>query len=227
MNYDKKYKEINPNKLIRDSSKIRIITGTTVVTTSCILYSFAMKKLKNHPTQFCKNWAKGSLIFSFSYYTLNEFFFGISKYYQIYSNYWLNSSLSAYILSRVFYRHLIKNSLMRWHSAILFSHKCFASLCVFNILFELSFQTLRFLYLYDEEDVIDILDKKIKEQSNFDFNDVQEIFMGPIHIFNSENKINKIRKYIAENKIKLKNNKDSITFDLYNYYKYEYKISKE
>ena len=222
MNDNKKYTDVNTNRLVRKSSLIRILTGSSFVTVSCVLYSLGMKQLKNYPIQFSINWFKGSLLFSFNFFLLNEFFYSISKYFEIYSNLWIRSSISAYLLSRIFCKYLIRNSLMRWHTAILFSHKCFASLCVFNIITESCFNTIRYLYLYDEPDVIDFFEKKQDDNIPLTFSELQNSFMKPINIINSEKKLRKLKKFYNENKIK-NDGHNSLTFDLYNFYKNEYK----
>ena len=83
MNDNKKYTDVNTNRLVRKSSLIRILTGSSFVTVSCVLYSLGMKQLKNYPIQFSINWFNGSLLFSFIFFLLNEFFYSISKYFEI------------------------------------------------------------------------------------------------------------------------------------------------
>ena len=224
MNEKKKYRDVQSDTIIRKSGLLKIATGTTIISSSCILYALAMRQLKNHPLQYVKNWGKGSLIFSFSFYLLNEVFHSLSKFYQIYSNFWINNSISAYVLSKVHYRYLIKTSRMKWHSAILYSHKCFASLCIFNILAESVFSTIRYIYLYDEPDIIDFINEKVNNDNDLiTYVELQRNFLKPVHVINSEKKMQKMREFYKDNKSK-SDEKTKVMFDLYNYYKIEFKV---
>jgi hypothetical protein len=224
MNENKKYRDVQGDAFIRKSSLLKIATGTTVISSSCILYALAMRKVKNHPYQYVKNWGKGSLVFSFSFYFLNEVFHSLSKFYQIYTNFWINNSISAYLLSKIHYRYLIKTSRMKWHSAILYSHKCFASLCVFNIIAESVISTIRYIYLYDEPDIIDYINEKIKNENDLiTYVELQRNFLKPVHVINSEEKMGKMREFYKETKSK-SDGKRKVMFDLYNFYKTEFKV---
>ena len=81
------YKDSNKERLLRKSALPRIIIGTLSTTTICLIYSYAHARYRNLDNSFIKNWLKGSLLASSSFFVLNESFIVFSKYYGIYSNF--------------------------------------------------------------------------------------------------------------------------------------------
>lgn len=220
---EKKYKDADAERIVRKSAPIRVILGTLTVTSSCILFSMAMRSVKNYPNTYVTNWAKGSLVFSLAFYTLNEALLSFCKYYSIYTNFWINSTISAYVLSKFHYRYLIKTQQMRWHSAILYSHKCFAFLCVFNILTEGWLSFCRYVYFYDEPDVIDFMKTRMSDIKNpVTFEELQSNLITPYHIINSDRKKESLKEFYYKNSI-LPDGRRKLTIDMYDYYKYQFK----
>lgn len=195
-----KLKDNSKNKLIRPSCLTRIVLGTFLTTSSCFIYSIIFAKIKRLDHFFVKNYLKGSLLLSFGFFSLNEAIFSTTKYFGIYSNYFVNYSLTSLIMSRIFYKHLIRKNLMQWDKAIKYSHKCFLIFCVLISSMELIIYLFREIQLYDGEDVFDFFEKKLKDNSDpITFKDIEDNFMSSFHILNSPEKRKMIDKYIMEN----------------------------
>jgi hypothetical protein len=218
-NIKKDYIDSNKHRLLRKSALSRIILGTLTCTGISVLYATAHAKYRKLDASFIINWLKGSTIFSFSFYTLNEGMFSLSKYYGIYTNFWLNYTIVAYYLSKVHYRYLIRNHIMKWYNAIRYSHKCLLYLCVFNMIIEMGIYLVREIQLYDDEDVFDYIKQNFMEHNkpsfNFTFKELQEHFMKSFHVLNSSDKVKHIKKYMREHP----NNSRIETVDLYELYK--------
>ena len=213
-----KYKDGTNNRIIRKSALIRIILGTASTTTICLIYSFTHARYRNLEKTFIKNWFKGSLITSLSFYILNEALIISTKFLNIYSNFWINYTLICYYLSKIHYRYLIRNNIMKWYNAIRYSHKCFLYFCIFNLSIEMILFTIREAYLYDEEDVIDRLNRFLnKSEAKYllSYDDIVENFISPVHVLNNLNKVSNINTYMKENP----NGSRINTIDLYEYYK--------
>jgi len=209
-------KDISSESIIRKSSKIRIIGGTILTTSICTLYAVSVAKYRTLGNKFILNWLKGSLIFSFGFLSLNECIYSLSKYYNIYNNIWIGYSISGYLLSKMHYRRLIRYHNYKWYSAILYSHKCFASLTCSFIVIDYIIDTLRLIYLYDEDDIFDIYEKMFRNNKNITLMDIKDQFMKPIHIINSEEKKRKIsEEVILYKELHPKNKLDIV--DLYGY----------
>jgi hypothetical protein len=218
--YQKTVKDATSNRIIRKSALTRITIGTLTCTGLCFLYAISHAKYRHLDYRFIGNWVKGSLVFSFGFYSLNEALWAGFKYYNLYTNYWINYSLSAYYLSKVYYRYLIRNHIMPWYTAIKTSHKYFLYLCVFNLIIESLIYIKREIELYDEEDIIDIWIKKRNSLNDTDdkiqidsYDELEAMFRKPIHIFNSKKKKDKLIKYMKEK------DDDSNVIDLYEFFK--------
>ena len=214
---ERKLKDINSESLARKSWKIRILGGTLLTTSICTLFAVSVSKYRSLGNKYVFNWIKGSLVYSFSFLTLNESIYSLSKYYNIYNNTWIGYSFSGIYLSKVFYRQLIRYHNYRWYSAILYSHKCFGTLTCSFIILDYIIDTLRMIYLYDEDDIFDLYITKMKDNKNVTFEDVKELFMKPVHIVNSEEKMIKLRNEVI--KYKELNPKIKLNIvDLYGYF---------
>jgi hypothetical protein len=209
------YKDSSKNRLIRKSAAARILIGTISTSTFCVIYSYAHARYRNLDYTFMINWLKGSLIASSLFYTTNEGLLVITKYYGMYTNFWINYSLICYMLSKVHYRYLIRNNVMKWYNAIRYSHKCFLYMCVLNLIFELSIYLTREAYLYDGEDVFDRLSIMIKNNEELNSETLRENFLSSYHILNNSEKINRIKKYIDQHPT----NSKIKSIDLYDFYK--------
>jgi hypothetical protein len=179
----------NSNKTVfRQSALARILLGTCATSTICILYSLAHARYRKFDISFVKNWIKGGLTCSFLFYTGNEMLLALSKYYQFYTNFWINYSLLAYYLSKLHYKYLIRNRMIKWFEAIQYSHKIFLYFLTANLVIEFVIFLTREFYLYDEPDILDKL-KNIKENKTpFTYSLLEENFMKGVHIINSEEK---------------------------------------
>jgi hypothetical protein len=215
----KDYIDGNQNRLFRKSALPRVIVGTLTCTGVSVLYAIAHAKYRKLDTSFIINWLKGSTIAGFSFYTINEGLFALSKYYRVYTNFWLNYSITAYYLSKLHYRYLIRNHMMKWYSAIRYSHKCFLYLCVMNMVLEFGIYLVREVQLYDDEDVFDFIKQNYMEDGkasfNFSFNELQDNFMKAFHVINSSDKVRFVKQYMREHPNHSKIN----TIDLYELYK--------
>ncbi len=195
-----KLKDNSKDKLIRPSCFTRIVLGTFFTTSSCFIYSLIFAKLKKLDHTFIRNYLKGSFLLSSGFFTLNEILFSTTKYFGIYSNFFINYSLTSYILSRLFYKHLIRNHYMPWDKAIKYSHKCFLIFCVLISALELLIYIYREIQLYDGEDIYDYFEKKALNGGDpITFNDIEVNFMSGFHILNNPEKRKMIDKYIYEN----------------------------
>ena len=152
-------KDNTNNRIFRKSSIPRIFLGTFLTTSTCFVYSIIFSKIKKLDNKIIKNYLKGSSILSFSFFSLNEIIFSSANFLGIYSNFFINYSLASYILSKKYYRYLIRKEIMSWEKAIKFSHKCFLILCVLVNLIELYIYLYREIMLYDGEDVFDFYNK--------------------------------------------------------------------
>jgi hypothetical protein len=198
-NYIEKRKEIiesGRDVLFRKSALTRILLGTFVTTSSSLLFSYALYRYKHYSKSFIANWIKGSFTFSSAFYSLNEVLMGICKYYKVYTNFWINYTLISYNLSKIHYRYLIRNHMMKWYLAIPYSHKCFLYFCVLNMIIELVLFLSKEVYLYDEPDFLDILKDKKKEELTI--YDIENHFMKGFYIINSEQKKHILELYIQE-----------------------------
>jgi hypothetical protein len=205
--YDK-YKLIDSSKksLFRKSSLMRMILGVTSTTSICFLFSLAHARWRNFHFSYVKNWIKGSFCFSLLFYTGNELIFAASNFYNLYTNFWINYTILAFILSKVHYRYLIRNNRMKWYEAIKYSHKCFLYFLVINLVIDLFIKLNREIYLYQEKDLFDIVREKYKDPvtntPNFDmtYGEFEELFMKSFHIFNSNEKNKLIRRNLKTNR---------------------------
>ncbi len=196
----KKLKDNSNNRLIRKSAISRLTLGTFFTTSSCFIYSIIFTKLKKLEPSFIKNYTKGSFLLSFAFFSLNETIFSTSKYFGIYSNFFINYSLTSYFISKYFYRYLMRNSIMEWDKAIKYSQKCFLIFCVLICSLELFVYLYREIHLYDGQDIFDYFEKKIiEDKDHITFKDIEDNFMNGFHIMNSPDKRRLIDKYILEN----------------------------
>lgn len=201
---NKFYKDSSKDYLFRNSTLLRISLGTLTTTSVSLLYALAHARYRKFEFKFVKNWFKGGFIFSFLFYTGNEIIFAFSNYYKLYTNFWINYTGLAYFLSKMHYRYLIRNHMMKWYIAIKYSHKIFLLFLVVNLLIEFLIFLTREIYLYDEKDVFDVLKEKymdrISDNPNFNmtYKDVEENFMKPFHVLNSKEKIKKIKAHIRK-----------------------------
>ena len=99
----------------------------------------------------------------------------------------------------------------------MYSHKCFGALVCSFIVLDYIIDTLRMIYLYDEEDIFDIYKDKIKGQNEITYNDIKNNFMKPVHILNSDAKIRMISEEVIRYKKMNPKNKLNI-LDLYSYF---------
>lgn len=218
--YTKNVQDGSENRLVRKSAITRIILGTITCTGCSVLYALAHAKYRNLDFQFVKNWLKGSLVFSSSFYTLNEGLLAVTKYYGVYTNFWINYSVVCYFLSKVHYRYLIRNHMMKWYMAIKYSHKCFLYFLVANLFIELIVYLFREIQLYDGEDIFDIVKNKYMDENgnpNFDmtYDEIEKVFRAPWYLLNSADKVRVMRKHMRENP----NHSHIKTIDLYELYK--------
>jgi hypothetical protein len=219
-NLKKDYIDSNKNNLFRRSALPRIMIGTISSTTIAVLYACAHAKYRKLEISFVANWLKGSSIASLSFYSLNEGLLAATKYYNVYTNFWINYSFICYYLSKVHYRYLIRNHIMKWYNAIRYSHKCFLYFCVFNLIIELGVYLYREVELYDDEDVFDYIKLNLMENGrpsfkNFTFKDLSDYFMTGFHVLNSSDKSKQLRRYMRENP----NGSKVETIDLYEFYR--------
>jgi hypothetical protein len=201
--------------LFRSSSICRIVINTGLCAFICGLYAYSLFRYKNLNRDFVKNWIKGSFICSLSFYTLNEVSLALFKYYHLYTNFWINYSLVGYICSKIFYRYLIRNNINKWFEAIKRSHKYFFILVTFSSILDLIVYTIRYIELYDEEDIFDKVQKLREENTKMSYNQFEELFMQPVVLVNTSRKRREILKYMNENS----NNSGLKTVDLYDMYK--------
>ena len=156
----KVFKDISKETIFRKSAVTRILIGTLASTTISVFYALAHARYRKFELSFVKNWFKGGFTFSFMFYSGNEVLFSVANFYKIYTNFWLNYTAVAYLLSKIHYRFLIRNHMMKWYAAIKYSHKCFLLFLVTNLTFELLIYLTKEIYLFDEKDVFDILKEK-------------------------------------------------------------------
>jgi hypothetical protein len=217
--FKKDYIDGNLERFFRKSAISRVIIGTTVCTGVSVLYAVAHAKYRKLDTSFIINWLKGSTVAGLSFFSLNELFFASSKYFKIYTNFWINYTFIAYYLAKVHYRYLIRNHRMPWYSAIKYSHKCFLYLCVGSMLIELIAYIIREVQLYDDEDIFDILSERFMKDGrasfNFGYDELCEHFLKSFHVVNSSDKVRDIKRYMREHPNESKIN----TIDLYEFYK--------
>jgi hypothetical protein len=198
----KTFKDMSKEKIFRQSAILRIFLGTFTATTISIFYALAHAKYRKFDFSFVKNWLKGSFAFSFMFYTGNEIIFFFANFHRIYTNFWINYTALAYILSKIHYRYLIRNHMMKWYQAIKYSHKVFLLFLVLNLFIEIFIYLTREIYLFEEADVFDILsekfiDKNSKEPNfNLTYKDLENNFMKSFHILNSKEKVKKIKEYM-------------------------------
>jgi len=236
----KAFIDTSKENLFRQSALMRILLGTFTTTTISIFYALAHARYRKFELNFVKNWVKGSFTFSLMFYTGNEVLFSITNFYKIYTNFWLNYTVLAYFLSKIHYRFLIRNHMMKWYTAIKYSHKCFLLFLVLNLTIELFIYLTKEIYLFDEKDVFDILKEKytdkFSEDPNFDmtYKEIEDNFMKTFHIINSKEKIKKIKEHISKkNQEKSKNleayidNKSMLNFKLNTVNLYEMYKNKE
>jgi hypothetical protein len=200
-------KDNTNNRIFRKSSLTRIILGTFLTTSTCFVYSIIFSKIKKLDNKIIKNYLKGSSILGFSFFSLNEIIFSSFNYLGIYSNFFINYSFASYILSKKYYRFLIRKEIMTWEKAIKFSHKCFLILCVIVNLIELYIYLYREIVLFDGEDVFDFYKRKFINNANNNITndnevltiyDIQENFMAPIQLFNNIEKIKILERYLID-----------------------------
>lgn len=220
-----KLKDKSKDKLIRPSCYARIILGTFFTSSSCLIYSLIFAKLKKLDHSFVKNYLKGSLVLSFGFFGLNELIYSSQKYFGIYSNFFINYSITSYIMSKFFYKHLMRKHYMQWDKAIKYSHKCFLIFCVLISFIELMVYLYREIQLYDGEDLFDYIEKitKSENKEQITFKDIENNFMCSFHIFNNPEKRKQIDKYIIENSERSDNNSNNDTNKRYrsvNLYKF-------
>lgn len=216
-----KLKDNSKNKIIRPSSFTRITLGTFFSSSSCFIYSLIFAKLKKLDHVFVRKYLKGSFLLSLGFFGLNEIVYSTSKYFGIYSNFFINYSITSYIMSKFFYRHLIRNHYMQWDKAIKYSHKCFLIFCVFISALELMVYLYREIHLFDGDDFFDYFEKKLKNKNDhITFKDIENNFMCSFHILNNPEKRKLLDKYIYENSRdgKTKNDKYQ-TVNLYKFYR--------
>ncbi len=200
----KSFKDTSKENFFRHSALTRILLGTLATTTISVFYALAHARYRKFELSFVKNWFKGSFTFSLMFYTGNEILFSITNFYKIYTNFWLNYTAVAYFLSKIHYRFLIRNNMMKWYTAIKYSHKCFLLFLVVNLTFELIIYLTREVYLFDEMDVFDILKEKytnkFSDDPNFDmtYKEIEDNFMKSFHVVNSKEKIKKIKQHIGK-----------------------------
>ncbi len=224
-----KLKDKSKTTIIRPSGFTRILLGTFFTTSSCLIYSIIFTKLKKLDHSFIRNYLKGSFLLSFGFFSLNEFVFSTAKIFGLYSNFFLNYSITSYAMSRIFYKHLIRNHYMQWDKAIKYSHKCFLIFCVCISAMELIIYIYREVQLYDGEDFFDYFDKKLnKSNENTDdngepitFKDIESNFMSAFHIFNNPEKRKMIDQYVLEQSyIEDRNNNNNRRYKTVNLYQF-------
>lgn len=210
-------KDNSKNRLIRGSCFTRIVLGTFFTTSSCFVYALIFARLKKLDRSFINNYIKGSLLLSLGFFSLNESLYSASKYCGIYSNFFLNYSLTSYIMSRKFYKYLIRNNHMQWDKAIKFSHKCFLFFCVIVSSLELYVYLYREIQLYDGEDIFDYFEKNMRDSNQpVSFKEIENNFMSSFHILNNPEKRKLIDAYINDSNDPSKKYK---TFNLYKYFR--------
>jgi len=212
-----KLKDKSKNKIFRPSCLTRVILGTFFSTSTCLIYSLIFAKLKKLDHNFVRNYIKGSFLLSLGFFSLNETIFSASKFFGLYSNFFINYSITSYIMSKIFYRHLIRKNMMQWDKAIKYSQKCFLIFCVLICSFEFMIYLYREIELYDGEDFLDYFQKKLKDNNeNITFRDIESNFMSSFHILNNPEKRKLIDKYILENNDD-ENRKNYKTVNLYKF----------
>lgn len=194
-------KDNTKEKFIRKSAITRITLGTFLTTTTCFVYAVIFSKVKKLDNTIIKNYLKGSSILSFSFFSLNEFIYSSTNFLGIYSNFFINYSIVSYILSKKYYKYLIRKEIMTWEKAIKFSHKSFLIFCVLINLLELYIYLYREIALYDGEDVFDFYKRKFIDKNDelITIEDIEKNLMAPIQIFNSIEKKKILDKYMIEN----------------------------
>lgn len=200
-NHEKiQYTDISKNNLFRRSALLRIFIGVSSTTFISFLFSMAHARWRNFHFSYVINWLKGSSIFSLLFYSGNEILYAGCNFFNIYTNFWLNGSFLALTLSKLHYKYLIRNKMMKWYVAIKYSHKCFLYFLVINLVFDLIIKLKREIYLFEEKDLFDILRENFKDSEtntpkfNLTCDDLEKHFMKPLHILNDTEKI-KIIKY--------------------------------
>jgi hypothetical protein len=200
----KSFKDISRENLFRKSAFLRISLGTLTTTTISIFYALAHAKYRKFEFGFVKNWLKGTFTFSFLFYTGNEIIFSISNFYRVYTNFWINYTGLAYFLSKIHYRYLIRNHMMKWYQAIKYSHKVFLLFLVVNLILELLIFLTREIYLFEESDVFDNIREKFidthsnKPNFNMTYKDLEDNFMKSFHVINSKEKVKKIKEHLKK-----------------------------
>ena len=140
-----KFKE--SESILRPSATPRIMLGTLTTTSFATLFAHSVCMYKDFPKSYVFNMFRGSFVFSLLYFSINESLFCASRYFNVYSNYWSNYSIAAYLCSKLHYRYLIRHNYLKWHEAILYSHKLFLTLCVASLFIEAFLQFIRTLHL--------------------------------------------------------------------------------
>lgn len=219
-----KLKDNSKNKIIRPSYVTRILLGTFFTTSSCFIYSIIFAKLKKLDHLFIKNHLKGSFLLSLCFFSLNELVFSTTKFFNLYSNFFINYSITSFTMSRIFYKHLIRNNYMQWDKAIKYSHKCFLIFCVLISALELLIYLYREIQLFDGEDFFDYFEKKRlknNENSAISFKDIESNFMSSFHIFNNPEKRKLIDQYVYENSDKdhINGNRKFKSVNLYKFFR--------
>lgn len=198
----KTFKDVSKENILRQSAVLRICLGTFTTTTVSLFYALAHAKYRRFDFSFVKNWFKGSFAFSFMFYTGNEFIFSLTNFHRIYTNFWINYTALAYCLSKMHYRYLIRNHMMKWYQAIKYSHKVFLLFLILNLIIELFIYLTREIYLFEEADVFDILKEKFIDKNSMEpnykmtYNDLENNFMKSFHVLNSKEKVKKIKENV-------------------------------
>ena len=184
------------NLIIRKSAKFRVAFGVVTTVFVSTLYSYSMYKYRKYPASYFTNWIKGSLAISSSFYILNEVFVAGAKFHHFYSNYWMTMSLSAYIVYKRHFRTLIRRYNYNWYTAIIYSQKIILGFLCANLLIELSINALRYIYLFDKEDIIDLSLKFRESSTKQNQTDYNRKFKKGLYILNHENKVSLIQKQL-------------------------------
>lgn len=138
------------------------------------------------------------------YYTFIENIQGLFNWHQLYTNFWINSTISGYFCFKLYYRYLIKYTSTQWYSALVLSQKLCLMLVCYNIFYESIFEIKKEILTYSKEDILDLTEHLYSNNKYNKDNREQEIktimynykLNNNFIVLNSKNKRKLLEDYI-------------------------------
>ncbi len=189
-----------PNKYyFRQSAVSRALLGTFFTSTTGILINLAFIKLKKLPSSiFIKN-IKQITSLSFFYFSTNELTFAWFNFNNLYTNYWVCYTISAYISYRLYYLFLIKSRSSQWFISVLYSQKICMMMLTYSLIIESVLELLKESITYDEPDILDKIDYLFDNKGRVKVSPEDFKEELPLVIFlNSEKKRRNLASFISD-----------------------------